>query len=286
MKTPPRSRIRRRRASERLGQGHLLVALLLTVALAGGCGGGWVETEPEVAARARAEPGWFVDAAWRQWDEVELHSGSWRVEASRGLGGTTLDVYLLALRPGSLRVTVLAPQGTTEAVLVAGPEEIGLWDRSERVAYVGPAEPGAFGRALGLALEPDDAVGTILGYGLTRQRIEDVRWVEEEQRIRVAGEDAVGWLHPLTRRYERLSFADGAVEVRLDDWRQGDWPQPGHIEIRVPDDGLTLELDLSSQNRQPPDPAMFVAERPEGHPVRGLEELTRQGGLLERELRR
>lgn len=279
MKTPPRCRFR----------GWCLVAVVATLPALSGCGGaGWVETAPDVADRARAEPEWFVEAAWAQWEEAGpgLHAGSWRVEASRGVTSTAMDVYVLALPPASIRVSVLAPQGTTEAVLVAGPDEIGLWDRAEGVAYAGAAAPGAFGRALGLALEPADAVGTIFGYGLVPERIDAVEWVEERQRIQVTGGDAVAWLHPMTRRYERLSFAAGAVEARLADWREGEWPQPGRIELRVSGDDLRLDLELTGHNRLSPDPAMFVPERPPGHAVLPLEELARQGGLLDRELRR
>lgn len=247
-----------------------------------------MDTAPDVADRARSEPRWFVDDVWRRWEEagIELHAASWRVEASRGVASTALDAYVLARPPASIRVSVLAPQGTTEAVLVAGPAEIGLWDRAEGVAYVGAAEPGAFGRALGLALEPPDAVGTILGYGLTPERIEAVEWVEQEQRIRVTGGGAVGWLHPMARRYERLTFAAGAVEARLDGWEGDSWPLPGRIEIRVADDGLRLELEISNRNRLAPDPSMFEPETPPGYPVLPLAELARQGGLLDRELGR
>jgi len=283
MKTPRRGRRERTHASV-----PLVLACSVLLVAAGCGGGGWVKTAPDVADRARSEPRWFVDEVWRRWEDagIELHAGSWRVEASRGVASTALDVYVLARPPGSIRISVLAPQGTTEAVLVAGPLEIGLWDRAEGIAYVGPAAPGAFGRALGLTLEPDDAVGTILGYGLTPERIETVEWVEEQQRIRVAGDGAVAWLHPVTRRYERLSFAAGAVEVRLEDWREDAWPQPGGVDIRMPDGGLRLQMELSGRNRQSPDPAMFVPEQPEGYPVLPLEALARQGGLLDRELRR
>ena len=254
----------------------------------------WIETYPDIAARARAEPEAFRADAHRQWEGLRGMVGSYRVRVSRGVGSRTFDTQIFLLRDRFLEIDLLSPAATTEGYLVAGRREIGFWAAEEGRLYRGPIEPGAFGRALGIDLGPDDVVAVLMGFGVawTGGRSPRAEWDEGERRIRVSdGAGATAWLHPVLARFERIRFAtsQGDIEVTVEEWADGPAPVPTRLAIRVPDDDISVEMRLAPRWQANPDglnAEFFDVQPVEGTVEVPLELLALEGGLLRRGLER
>jgi len=258
-----------------------------------GCarGDNWVQTYPDVAARARQDPQSFLTAAQAQWDDLQGMVGSYQVRASRGISSRTLDTQIHLLRDGFVDIQVLAPTFTSEGYLAVGTREVAMWVSEDRCLYRGPNEPGAFGRALGLDLTPESIVATLMGFAVSSAGAATAVWDEGERRVRVSGGGTTAWLHPVTARFERMVVhADsGPIEVEYQDWSSDGPPVPLRIRVEVAAEDITLQLRLApAWNANPAglDTAFFDDMRVDGSIDCSLDQLAVEGGLLRRGLSR
>jgi len=268
-----------------------LAAAILPLLLAAGCArGGWVETHPDLAEQARLRPSSLVDQAAEQTAGLQRLFGSYRLEAHRGVGSRSVDLVVMAEVPDRLSIELLAPTGQTEAFLKSGATQVALWIGEENRLYRGVAGEGAFAAALGLDLSVRDVVSTLLGRlpGWTGVGSGQVEWDEQEQRIRVnTGAGTLGWLHPVTLRFDRMQFLGrGAMtEVLWPEWAEEPGIAPRVIELEVPAEGIELRLRLaSSWLANPPLEAtdFEVSVLPVGTVELSLDVLAAEGGLLRR----
>ena len=269
------------------------VVVLAALSIAVGCarGDNWVQTYPDVAARARQDPASFLVAAQAQWDDLQGMVGSYQVRASRGISSRTLDTQIHLLREGFVQIEVLAPTFTSEGYLGVGTREVGLWVSEDRCLYRGPNEPGAFGRALGLDLTPESIVATLMGFAIPADTAVTSVWDEGEQRVRVSGGATTAWLHPVTARFERLmvSTASGPITVVYEAWSSEGPPVPLRARIEVAAEDITLQLRLApTWNANPSglNVAFFDDMRVDGSVDCPLDRLAVEGGLLRRGLSR
>jgi hypothetical protein len=267
---------------------------LVSVLLVSGCArpDDWLQTYPDVAARARQDPESFVLEVQSRWDDLHGMAGSYRVRASQGVGSRTMDIQIHLFRNRFVDIEVLAPTGSSEGYLVAGESEVGFWTSDENRLYRGPNEPGAFGRALGIDLSPAAIVAVLMGYAVDigdgRASIE---WDGAAQRIRVTGAGTIAWLHPLYGRFDRVVVRtpSGPIEIEFEAWSETGPPVPLRIRVDVASEDFTLELRLAEAWQSNPeglDEAYF-----EVYPVSGavdapLSLLQAEGGLLRRGLGR
>lgn len=264
------------------------VALLAALLALGGCAGAgdWVQTYPDVAARARTDPQAVADEAFAQWDELRGMVGSFQVRARRGVNSRTLDTQIYLLRDGFVEIQVLAPTLQSEGYVGAGRTEVGLWVAEDPCLYRGPNEPGAFGRALGIELTPEDIVATLMGFAVAAPDDATAAWDEEEGRVRVTRGNTTAWLHPVTRRFERSTVrtSSGMIRVELLEWAESGPPVPLRSRVEVEAEDVTLELRLAPEWRANPNglnPAVFD-QMPDVATECTLDELAREGGLLQR----
>ena len=271
-----------------------LSALLVSALLVSGCArpDDWLQTYPDIAARARQDPESFVLDVQSRWDDLRGMVGSYQVRASQGVGGRTMDTQIYLLRDRFVDIQVLAPTGSTEGYLVAGGSEVGFWTSDENRLYRGPNDPGAFGRALGIDLTPAAIVAVLMGYGVdVGDGQPSIQFDEAAQRIRVTEAGTTAWLHPAFGRFERVvvSTPSGPIEIEYEAWSQVGPPVPLRIRVKVVSEDFTLELRLAATWRSNPeglDEAYF-----EVYPVSGavdapLSLLQAEGGLLRRGLGR
>ncbi|MFQ5744898.1 MAG: hypothetical protein ACE5HV_15115 [Acidobacteriota bacterium] len=278
------------------GGGHVgtwaLVVSVIAVGWSSGCArGGWVKTHPDIVEQARQQPSTFVKQAYGEWSTLEGLVGSYSAEIRKGLGGRHLDLLIYAQRPGLLRVEIIAPTGSTQALLISGSEDLGLWSAEERTLYRGSTGTDSFELALGLALTVEDAVGVLLGYGVENAQglPAAAQWDAKRQRIRVqAGQGVTAWLHPLTLRFDHLRYegSGAAIDIRLSEWLEAPAPVPQLITVTIPNEDLRLQLRLSPRWVANP---QFTADDfrvwlPDGSVELPLETLAREGGLLRRGL--
>jgi len=273
-----------------------LGGVAMAAMLASGCAGASSPPEPapEVAALARQDPQAFYEDVRRQWEGLQGLGGSYQVRASRGISNRTLDTQIYLLRDAFVTIEVLAPgTATAEGYLTAGRAEVGFWISEENRLYRGGLEPGAFGRALGLELEPADIVAVLMGYGVPGGGGEPpaASWDESRQRIRVDRGRLSAWLHPQTRRFERV-VADGGsgpIEVIYEAWAEAPAPVPLRLTIALAAEGLTLRLRLAERWHADPaglKPSFFDVLEVSGAVETPLEQLAVGGGLLRRGLER
>jgi hypothetical protein len=234
----------------------------------------------------------MVEEATEQTAGLRGMYGSYRLEARRGAGSRSLDVLVMAERPDRLSIELLAPTGQSEAFLKSGAAEVSLWISEEDRLYRGPAGNGAFAAALGLDLSVDDVVSVLLGRlpGWNGTGSGQVSWDEAEQRIRAsANPSTVGWLHPMTLRFDRmqLSGRGARTEVYFLEWTEDPEILPRIIDLEVPDEGLELHLRLASSWLANPEFLAADFEVPALPPttvVLSLDVLAAEGGLLRRGL--
>jgi hypothetical protein len=254
----------------------------------------WIETYPDVATRARREPQAVAAEAYGRWDELRGLVGSYQVRASRGVSSRTLDTQIHLLRDRFIDIQVLSPAATSEGYLVAGRHEIGFWTSEENYLYRGEIAPGEFGRALGLDVEPDDIVAVLLGFGVPWEggSAPVASWDGSRRRIRVdGGAGGSAWLHPMTRRFERVVMptGSGAIDIVYDEWSESGPPVPLRMTIRVPGEDITMRLRLAaSWVANPPglSPEAFDVFAVRGSVELPLRQLAVDGGLLRRGLGR
>jgi hypothetical protein len=251
----------------------------------------WVQTNPDVAARARQDPQSFVAAAYARWDELRGMVGSYQVRASRGINSRTLDTQIYLLRDGFVEIQVLAPTSTSEGYLGVGTREVALWVAEDNCLYRGPNEPGAFGRALGLDLTPENIVAVLMGFAVPATPQATVSWDEGARRIRVAGAEVTAWLHPLSGRIERavVSTASGPIVIEYEAWSEEGPPVPLRMSIEVAAEDITLQLRLAPKwnaNPEGLDAAYFDDIYVRGATDCPLDQLAVEGGLLRRGLGR
>jgi hypothetical protein len=272
--------------------GVAAIACIAASACAGA--GGPPPLDPDIAALARQEPQAFLADAQRQWEGLDGLAGSYQVRASRGLNSRTLDTQVHLLRDAYVTIEVLAPgTATAEGYLTAGRTEVGFWISEENRLYRGRLEPGAFGRALGLELEPADIVAVLMGYGVPGGDGEPsvASWDESRQRIRVDRGRLSAWLHPQSRRFERV-VADGGsgpIEVIYEDWAEAPAPVPMRLTIVLAAEDLTLRLRLAERWQADPaglEPSFFDVLDVRGAVETPLGQLAAGGGLLRRGLDR
>ena len=263
--------------------------------LAAGCGApDWIETYPDIAERARQQPQTFAAEAFRKWDSMDGMFGSYRVRVSRGVGNRSFDTFIYLLRSNLLQIELLSPAAQAEGYLTAGRSEIGFWLSEDDRLYRGPLERGAFGRALGIDLEPADVVAVLMGFAVASAagREPTATWDEAERRIRVTnGEGATAWLHPVWLRFDRATFATsgGEIEVVFEEWAEDPAPVPTRLSVRVPEEDMELQLRLAPRWRA--NPEGLTPEHFDVYPVAGaieapLARLEAEGGLLRRGLER
>ena len=300
-------------ASPRCPAPAVLLAGCLSLASACAAGGGWVQDFPDVAERARTSPESFVAPAFEPYAAARGLASSYALRASRGLGRASVDLFISVQRPDRLRIEVLNPAALAEGLLVANEAEVGMWVAEEGVLYRGARSPGAFERALGLEIAPEDAIALLLGYGADRDRygVANAVWDERARRVRVdLASRASLWLHPVGLRFDRVRHHGGfssAVDARITDWGPvaegtrapgtpgvagallgGGAPQlPTEITIEVEDDGLRLELRRRRGAVFNPEfpPGSFAIPELRGATVLPLDALVYEGGLLRRQAR-
>ena len=273
-----------------------LVACLAFGLLAAACArpDDWIETYPDIAAQARQEPQAFLSDVYDRWGDLRGMVGSYQVRASRGVSSRTLDTQIFLLRDRFLEIQVLSPAATSEGYLVSGRNEIGFWTSEENYLYRGAIEPGEFGRALGLDLEPEDIVAVLMGFGVSWKdgTAPVASWDESRRRIRVEGETGtIAWLHPVAARFERVvvSTDSGPIEITYEEWAGSGPPIPLRMTIEVPEEDVTLRLRLAAAWHA--NPEGLDEEYFEVLPVGGaleapLSQLAADGGLLRRGLGR
>ena len=287
----PRKRVLR---NSRLQRSRRWSWLLVSALLVSGCArpDDWLQTYPDVAARARLDPESFVLEVQSRWDGLRGMVGSYQVRASQGVGSRTINTQIYLFRDRFVDIQVLAPTGSTEGYLVAGQNEVGFWTSDENRLYRGPNEPGAFGRALGIDLTPAAIVAVLMGYAVDAGDGQpSIEWDEAVQRIRVTDAGTTAWLHPLYGRFDRVivSTPSGPIEIQYEAWSQTGPPVPLRIRIDVASEDFTLELRLAEPWQSNPEglnEAYF-----EVYPVSGavdapLSLLQAEGGLLRRGLGR
>jgi hypothetical protein len=264
--------------------------MILVAGLTACGGGGWIKDHPDVAERARTEPGAFVEPAFDRSDSAHSLYASYRLRVSKGIGRRTLDVAVSVGRPALVDILVLDPTGAIQASLRANEREVGLYVAEEGILYRGPATQDAFARALGFDLSAADAVAVLLGYGVERSTLPPgvARWDGAARRVRVDyGERASLWLHPITGRFDRVLHRSGRdrVEASIAAWAMLEGPPtPRDLQLSVEPDGYGIRLTLSADpalDYQFP-PGYFELELPPGALELPLEELARQGGLFRR----
>jgi len=275
----------------RAGKPALALALALLVS---GCAGAddWLQTHPDVAERARRDPAAVAAQALRQWDQLRAVVGSWQVRASRGIHSRTLDTQIYLRRDALVQIEVMPPTMRSEGFVGVSSSEVGMWVSEDPCLYRGPNRPGAFGRALGIDLTPEDIVAVLMGFAVPYPERAAVSWDESERRIRVSGSGTTAWLHPVTMRFERfvVSTAAGPITGRYEEWMEGDVPVPRRTRVEVASEDITLQLRLAdawNPNPEGLDDAWFdelplIATSVDC----ALETLTIDGGLLRRGLGR
>lgn len=146
---------------------------------------------------------------------------------------------------------------------------------------------GAFGRALGIDLTPEDIVATLMGFAVAAPADAVATWDEEERRVRVTGGNTTAWLHPVTLRFEHsvVDTPSGQIRVEYLEWAADGPPVPLRSRVEVEAEDVTLELRLApawSANPRGLDAAFFDLIPIEGAADCPLDQLTREGGLLRR----
>lgn len=268
--------------------------LLLLIATVGCAGGGWVKDRPEVAARARADPGGFVAPALEQLGVLQGLRSNYAMRVTRGIGGRSFDLYVSAQRGGMIDILVQAPTGITEAYLRANEREVGMFVREDMVLYSGPAGRDAFARALGFGLSAQDAVAALLGYGVERDSLPAgvAAWDAKLRRVRIDhGSEVSAWLHPLTLRFDRVEHraGQGLVIVQVQEWRAVLLGEefvsiPARLSLEVDPDGYGISLRLVGEPEINPryDAGYFELQRPPSVLELPLSDLARDGGLFRR----
>ena len=270
-----------------------LPSLLVSALLVSGCArpAGWLQTYPDIAARARQDPESFVLDVLSRWDNLHGMVGSYQVRASQGVGSRTMDIQIYLLRDRFVDIQVLAPTGSSEGYLVAGASEVGFWTSDENRLYRGPNDPGAFGRALGIDLTPAAIVAVLMGYGFDAGGGQpSIQYDEAAQLIRVTEAGTTAWLHPVFGRFERVvvSTPSGPIEIEYDAWSQAGPPVPLRIRVEVASEDFTLELRLAAAWQSNPEglEAYFDVYPVSGAVDAPLSLLQAEGGLLRRGLGR
>ena len=276
-------------ADRRIPVSALLLALLLSACARPD---DWLQTQPDVAARARRQPQEVAAEARGRWDELRGLVGSYQVRASRGLSSRTIDVQIYLLRDRFVEMQVLAPTGSSEGYLGVGSREVRFWVSEENVLYRGANEPGAFERALGLELTPAQIVAVLMGFAVPGTAGEAVAvWDEEQRRVRVEGAGVTAWLHPARLRFERVvvNTPSGPIEVEYQAWTRDGPAVPQRLEVRVDAEDITLQVRLADAwyaNPEGLDETYFGDTPVTGATEAPLEALAREGGLLRRGLGR
>ena len=271
-----------------------LVLLLVAVLLGSACAGtdDWVQTHPDIAARARQDPQSFVAEIHGRWDGLRGLVGSYRVRASRGISSRTMDTQIHLLRDRFVDIQGLAPTGSSEAYLVAGAREVGFWAADENRLYRGPNDPGEFGRALGVDLTPEAIIAVLMGFGIDVDGGRtSVEWDEALQRIRVSEAGTSAWLHPVSGRFERVLVGtlSGPIDIEYQEWSETGPPVPLRMRVDVASEDITLELRLAPSWQPNPeglDEAYFEVFPVSGAVEAPLSLLQADGGLLRRGLER
>lgn len=268
----------------------LLVVSLAFVATSSACGGGnWLRQEPELARRARTQPGSFVQPALEQWEGAAALTGSYSMRVTRGIGGRSFDLAIAARRPADVDMLVLDPTGAIQLYLRANEREVGLYVAEERTLYRGAAGRDAFGRALGFELSAADAVALLLGYGVDRDSLPLGRaaWDDKARRVRIDhGEAASAWLLPPALRFDRVEHrgAGGTVAGEILEWLDMAFPVPSRLRLQVEPDGYGIELRLvGNVDLTPEFPAgFFDLQAGPSIQQRPLADLAAEGGLFRR----
>jgi len=270
-----------------------VAAALLLGAMLAGCAGAddWVKTQPDLAEQARSDPGAIVAAALAQWDGLRAMVGSYQVRASRGINSRTLDTQIYLLRDALVQIEVVPPTMITEGFVGVSRSEVGLWVSEDPCLYRGPNVPGAFGRALGIDLTPEDIVAALMGFAVPHPERATVSWDEAERRIRVTGSGTSAWLHPATLRFERFTVSTGAgtISGRYEAWMEGETPVPSRLRVEVEAEDITLQLRLAEKWNPNPtglDAAFFDELPVQASRDCSLDALAADGGLLRRGLGR
>lgn len=282
-----------RAGSTRPSRVAALLSGLLVVLVATGCArpDNWVQTYPDIAARARRDPQAFFAETYSRWDSLNSMVGSYQVRVSRGISSRTLDTQIYLLRDAFVEIQVIAPTFTTEGYLGVGTKEVGFWVSEDPCLYRGPNEPGAFGRALGLDLTPENIVATLMGYAVPHGGNATATWDQGVRRIRVVADGVTAWLHPASGRFERVlvDTSSGPINIEYLEWSGNDPPVPLRMNIDVMADGITLQLRLApawNVNPEGLDRAFFDDMYVAGAVDCPLEQLALEGGLLRRGLGR
>ena len=266
---------------------------LLVVLAATGCArpDNWVQTYPDIAARARRDPQSVFAEMYARWDDLHGMVGSYQVRARRGLSSRTIDTQIYLLRDAFVEIQVIAPTFTSEGYLGVGTKEVGLWIAGDPCLYRGPNEPGAFGRALGIPLTPANIVATLMGYAVPLGGNATATWDQRARRIRVTAEGVTAWLHPVSGRFERVlvNTSSGPIDIEYREWSGNNPPVPVRMDIDVAAEGITLQLRLAPAwiaNPEGLDRAFFDDMYVAGAVDCPLEQLALEGGLLRRGLGR
>lgn len=253
----------------------------------------WMQTYPDVAARARQQPQIVAGEAYARWNDLHGLVGSYQVRASRGVSSRTIDVQMYLLRDRFVEMQVLAPTGQSEGYLGVGRREVGFWVSDENILYRGANEPGAFERALGLDLTPAQIVAVLIGFGapIDGGSVPPAVWDEQQQRVRVEHDNVTAWLHPVQQVVESavVRTHSGPIEVAYEAWSVDGPPVPLRLSVHVPSEDITLRVRLASAwyaNPDGLDEAYFDDIEVRDAVEAPLERLAVEGGLLRRGLGR
>ncbi len=221
---------------------------------------------------------------------LELSSAaSSRVASVKGEGKLSVDspqikgqvtLFVAAARPARVHLESLDFFGRPQAVLSSDGEQFGLYQAQEGRYYRGPPSPQNLARFLPVVIPPADLVALLLG-DAPRVGEEAIR-VEEDLKAGAyvltltRGETTQRlWLDPRSHRPVRTEVrGPQAYDLSFEDFQEaGAVSFPRRVVLTAPATKTKLELRYTDVTlNEPPDPALFVPEAPEGVPVIEVDE--------------
>ncbi|HLL53865.1 MAG TPA: DUF4292 domain-containing protein [Myxococcaceae bacterium] len=191
-----------------------------------------------------------------------------------------VTLFVAAARPARVHLQSLDFFGRPQASLTSDGERFGLLQAQEGRYYRGPPSPQNLARFLPVAIPPADLVALLLG-DAPRVADEAIR-VEEDLKAGAyvltltRGETTQRlWLDPRTHRAVRSEVRGrDAYDLSFEDFQEsGTLSFPRRVVLSAPALQTKLELRYTEVTlNDPPDPALFTPEAPEGVPVIEVDE--------------
>jgi len=207
-----------------------------------------VRDHPHVARRAQAVPAEIVLQTLRYSDIPESLAGSYSVRVAKGVGRRSVSTSISVRRPRELDLVVLDPAGGIKAFIRSDGSELGVYAADEGILYRGPVDR-AGSDVLGLGVSIEEFTGILVGLGIEPSKLREgaSSWDARHQRVRVDhGPDVRAWIHPLSRRVDRVEYYGSRAHVVVDigEWTEQTPPIPSRIRFSVESDSYSVELTL------------------------------------------